>query len=525
MKKIIYGFLFFSAALMAVSCGSNTDEEVLKYTTDKTLAIVKVNAGQLEKKLPKDELLNDKSSKMSKEDKEKLQLLLDAKSNGVDTEKPFYVMADVEGEAFAFTYIAWLNDKAKFQEGFSKISGKKISVNDKNLVYVDEQLIGSIKDDMIILSGALNNPMNSLTGNAPMGKDLGPDFYEGFWNRKATENKAKLDQIEKSFDNEADLSSWVNLYGVINTFSKGYIETLAINKQLIDAAIGFNFNFGEGKIEMKASTFFNEELQKLVKKYYDGKEIDYSLVNNIELDSAKSYAIGYGSLEFLRQFIKDAGFEPMANNLLQSQAGLTLDDITGGLKGTYAFAMFNEVAPAPRAESAPDAALESASADADEPALTDEYGYEDYEDEYGYEDPYAAYNYPTPNVVVALGINGAKAQKLVDLITKNPMFSQYIKTYTNKDILVVSSTEANLDLLKSGKAATNKKLKKQTGITSYSWMGGDDINMALTQIKSKVKVVNIESTGKVKDGNATSEATVTLDKNKKNVLYYILGYE
>lgn len=514
MKKIIYGFLFFSAALMAVSCGSSTDKEILKYTTDKTLGIVKINVAQLEKKLPKDEILKDKSADMSKDEKEKLQLVMDAKNNGFDTEKPVYVIADSEGDGFAVTLVGFLSDKAKFEAGFSKITGKKIKTNESNNVYADDQIIGSIKDDMIIFSGVTGNPMASAYGYGGSEKQADAAFYASFWKRKATENKAKVEQITKSLNDKADMSTWVNLYGVINTASRGYIETLAINKQLIDAGIGFDLNFNEGSIDIKASTFFNEELQTLVKKYYNGKEIDYSLVKNIDIDKAKSYGVGYTSLEFIRHFIKEAGFESMANEALLQNVGLTLDDITGGLKGTYAFASYGEIAAEPAViEEEP--VLEASISD---DPYADPYG-----DEYGYDD-YPVYNAPKPDMLLALGINGAKAQKLIDFISKNEMFAAYVKTYSNKDIFVVTSNESNLDLLKSGKAAANKKLVKKTGVTSYSWMGGDDINK-VAEGKIKTKLVNIESFSKMEDGNSTTELTIKFDKNKKNILHYLLGYE
>jgi hypothetical protein len=516
MKKIICGFLLFSAALMTVSCGSNADKEILKYTTDKTLAIVKLNVDQLEKKLPKDEMMKD-SSKMSKDEKEKFQLIMDAKNNGLDTSKPVYFMADIEGDGFAFSLVASVTDKAKFEAGFSKISEKKIKVSEKNFVYADDKLIGSIKEDLMVLSGAMSNPMTSGYGG-PTGKEADEAFYNGFWNRKATENKAKIEQIEKSLTNEADLSSWVNLYGIINTASRGYIESLAINKQLTDAAVGFSLNFGEGSIDMKGSTFFNEELKKLVEKYYNGKEIDYSIVKNIELDTAKSFGVGFASFDFIRHFVKEAGFETMANDFLKAQTGLTLDDVTGGLKGTYAFAMFEEEP----AQATP-ADVNDMAMDANEPAELDEYGYVN---PYGANpySPYGGYG-AKPNVVVALGINAPKAQKLIDFIGKNPMFGDYIKTYSNKEVFVISTTDSNLALLKSGKAADNKRLKKETGTTSYSWMAGDDINKKINPGTAKVKLVGIESVGKIKDGNANSEVTVKFDKKEKNILYYLMGYE
>lgn len=486
MKRIIYGFLLCSAGLMAVSCGKdNTDDVILGYTTDKTLAIVKIDLGRLDEKLPKDEIMKDKSNKFSDSEKEKMQLFMNADDNGIDIEKPLYVMTDQDKNDFAFSFIGWLDNPSKFEKNFSKITDTKVHIDKaKNLVYSDDNLIGSIKDDMIVLSRTTGNPMSSMgRGYAPIERDTpGPKFYEEFWKRKPTEKQGAIDQIEKSLSVEADISTWVNLYGIVNTASKGYIETLAVNKLLLDAGIGMNLNFGNGSIEFKTNTFFNEELQKLVKKYYDNKGVDYNIVKNIDLADAKMYSIGFVSIDFVKYFIKEAGFEPIANQVLEYK-GLTVDDITGALDGSYAFATYGEEAPA--------------------------------------DDPYA---YAKPSGVLALGINSDKAGKLINLIETDSMFSFYAKTFHNKELLVFATDDSQLELLKSGKAAANKDLKKTSGINSYTWMSGDSFNSTYGT-RSKVKILKMESTSKIDGGNGSSETVITLNKDKKNALHYIMGYE
>ncbi|WP_294821718.1 hypothetical protein [uncultured Flavobacterium sp.] len=489
MKRILYGFLMFSVGLMAVSCGSDSaDETILGYTTDNTIAIVKVNLDRLDEKLPKKEMMNDKSDKFSASEKEKMELFMNAEDNGIDITKPLYLMTDKDKDRFSFSIIGWLDDEAKFEKNFSKISETKITINkEKNLVYSDKELIGSIKDGMIVLAKAAGNPMDGLMGRsayAPSNNgEVTEKFYADFWNRKPTEKEAMIGQIEKSLQADADMSAWVNVYTVVNTLSKGYIETLAVNKLILDAGVGFNLNFDKGKIDFRTNTFFNEEMQKLVKKYYDSKGVDYDIVKNIELDQAKMYSVGFFSIDFLKYFIKEAGFEPMANSVLQYQ-GLTLEDITNALNGKYAFAMFPE-----------------------QPAPAD--------------DPYA---YPKPSGVLVLGINGDKAGKLINAIEAEPNFSYYAKMFHNKDMLVFATEDSQLEQLKANKAAANKKLNKVSGVNSYTWATGEDFNKGF-QGHAKAKVISIESTSKIDGGNGSSETVIKLDKDKKNALHYLFGYE
>lgn len=498
MKRIIYGFLLFSATLLAVSCGSDdSNEEILKYTTDKTLAIVKVNLQQLDKKLPKEEIMKDESGNFSEKDKEKLKLFMNADENGIDVEKPLYLMTDQNKDGFVFSFFGWLTNPSKFEANFSKISGTKIKIDEaKNLIYSNDNLIGAINDHMIVLSQNVTNPMNSMYGSSRVNAS-GPandQFYADLWKRKPLENKNAVEQIKKSLDSESDVSSWINLYGMINTFSKGYIETLAIDKVLKGAGMGFSLNFGEGKIEAKGSTFFNDDLKKLVEKYYSGKSIDYSIVKNIDIDRSKSYAVGYMSPEFFRYFIKEAGFETMANNFLESK-NLTVEEITNALSGHYAFVQFRE--------------------DKNESQAVPEV------DEYGYPVPY----YPQPKMLLALGINGGKAKKIVDLINAEPMLTQNAKVYSNNELLVVSNDDKGMEMVKSNKTAVNSTLKKKSDVTTYSWSDSEDINKMIERSDRKVKMVSMESSSNVKDGNFSSDITITLDKSKKNVLHYLMGYE
>ena len=488
MKRILYGFLMFSAGLMAVSCGSDgTDDVILGFTTDNTIAIVKVDLNRLDEKLPKEEIMKDKSNKFSASDKEKMKLFMNAKDNGIDIEKPMYMMTDKEKDQFAFSFIGWLDDQAKFETNFSKISETKITIDKaKNLIYSDKNLIGSIKDDMIVLSRTAGNPMGNLMGGgyAPSGEGEATEkFYTEFWTRKPTEKEALIAQVTKSLEADADMSAWVNVYAVVNTLSRGYVETLAVNKLLLDAGVGVNLNFDKGKIDFKTNTFFNEEMQKLVEKYYDGKGVDYDIVRNIDVDKAKMYSVGFFSVDFLKYFVKEAGFEPIANQVLESK-GLTLEDITAALNGKYAFAAFQEQPVDPN-------------------------------------DPYA---YPKPSGVFALGINGDKANKIIDMIVADESFRYYAKMYHNKEVLVFATEDSQLQLLKDNKAAANKKLNKVSGVNSYTWATGEDFNKGF-EGKAKVKVVSMESTTKVEGGNGSSETVIKLDKDKKNALHYIFGYE
>ena len=488
MRKSIYVFLLLSISIILTSCSGNDNKEILKYTTDKTLGIVKVNLKQLDSKIPKQEILNNQNYNFSASDKVKLNLFVNAGDNGLNIDKPLYILTDQDSKNnYVISFFCSLKDKDKFQSNFSAITESNVRIDDKSkLVYSNNKLIGSVnEDDMFVLSFSIHNPYNNDYYEQNNNDLVSESYYNELRSRKGTENKNIIDQIEKSLDKEYDVCAWVNVYNVISNVTKGYNETLAINKLLIDSGIGFNMNFKEGKVVLNTQTFFNEDLKKIVEKNYDGKSVDYSIVDNIELNNSEMYSLGFLSMDFMKYFIKEAGFESTVNRVLQEK-NLTMEDLTQAFNGNYAFTS--------------DKVVQTNSID----------------------DPYS---YTPPSVTIALGINGAKAKKVIDFLNNEIKEESNSKLFSNDKLLVISSSENNIEMLKTNRKAINSNLDKKSDINSYSWVNVDNVNKQLENNSKKLKMQKIVTVSKFKDGNATTETTLEFDKKDKNILSYILGNE
>lgn len=486
MKKIHLFSLVVLSIILLTSCSGDDNSGILKFTTDKTLAISRINLEQFNEKLPKDEIVKDTTNHFSKNDKEKFKLFMNAGENGIDIEKPLYVIADESKGKYVFSFLMWLDDATKFETNFSKITDTKVTIDkNNNLVYSDGNLIGSVYGgDMIVLSKVANYGGYSYSNSGETNAD--ESFYKEFWSRKSNINDNVKDQINAALESKSDMSAWLNLHGMISAGTKGYIETLAVNKLLINAGMSLNLNFGEGNMVMNSKTYFNDDLKKLIEKNYDGKEVNYNILNGIDVDNAKSYGVGYFSFDFMKYFVKEAGFESSINHYLENR-DLTFDEITNALNGDYAFVSYK-----------------------DNVVIEDEY--------YG--------NYEKTSTLFALGINGGKAKKIVDMLHADGMFSSFGSIYNNNDILAFATDEQKFDLLKSNKKASNKSLDKKSGVNGYSWTSGDEFNKSYSQVKAaKFKFENMISTSKVSDGNFTTEITISIDKKKKNVIHYLMGYE
>ncbi|MEG0761738.1 MAG: hypothetical protein RR411_09695 [Chryseobacterium sp.] len=473
MKTLFYGFAF----AMLFSCNSNKNNDILTYTTDTTLGLSRVNLNSISDKIPVDKILKEKKD-LQDDGKLFLQLLNKPKESGIDTDKPLYFIVDQGKSTYDPDVKAffWINDKVKFQKSMSELTKSKVTVDAKNYIYTDGKLTGSIKGELAIVSS--DKPNNPYEGKMFRSLDSIPKinekYFTDFWARKGTSNNTIKDQVNQSLVDNKDISGWVNLAAVASYVSKGYIETLAVNKLIKDSGIGFDFNFNKGTSEMDTKTFFNNDMKKVVEKYYDKNKVNYNLVKNVELNNAKSFTVGFFSLDFMKYLIKEAGFEATVNHYLAS-TNKTLEDITSTFTGDYAFVDFKTI---------PTDTLD--------------------------------YYQPTNNALV-LGFNSKRKENLISLL-KGPV-GQSKKYMVGENEVIFSDDAKVIYQFQNKKAGKNSKLDKKSGVTAYSWSDGYEYNQ---REKSSVKVVNMTNESKEDGGNIVSKTVFTLDKKDENALYYLI---
>lgn len=465
---------FFSVLLVVilVSCGSKNDE-VLNFTTDTTLALARVNLERISDKIPVDKILKEKKD-LKDDEKFLLELVSKPKESGIDVGQPLYVIVDagksgLDPDVKAYFHI---DDKAKFQTSMSRITKNKVTIDAKDFILVDGKISGSIKGDAAVMSSDIPSMNRTYSyDEEPKRNTKDGKYYTDFWARKGSSSDAIQDQINQSLVKDQDMSGWLNLSAIASYASKGYIETLAVNKLIKDSGIGYNMNFEKGSANINTKSFFNDDMKKIVSKYYDKNKINYDLVKNIELDNANSFSVGYFSLDFMHYLIKEAGFEATINNYLSS-TDKSLQDIISTFTGDYAFVDLKKA-----------------------------------KDSTDY--------YYQSNTAFVLGFN-PKNKSVLDGLLKNPMLGD--EKYLVSDNQIIFSKDNNVLLqYKNKTAAKNKVLDKKSGITAYSWSQGNEYN---DQGNTDVKVKSAVNETKEDGGNITSETVLTLDKKDENALYY-----
>ena len=470
MRNLLYVFAF----AMLFSCSSSgNNNDVLTYTTDATLGLSRVNLNTISDKIPVEKILKEKKD-LQNDHKLFLQLVSKPKESGIDIDHPLYFIVDQgkstnEPDIKAFF---WIDDKAKFQKSMTDLTKSKVTIDKKDFIYVDGKMSGSIKGKTAIVSSDYSYNSSYSSGMDSISK-LNEKYFTDFWARKGTTNSAIKDQVNKSLVSDKDISGWINIASVASFASKGYIETLAVNKLIKDSGIGFDFNFDKGKSEMDTKTFFNNDMKKIVEKYYDKNKINYDLVKNVDLDQSKSFSLGFFSLDFMKYLIKEAGFEATINHYLAS-TNKTLEDITSTFTGDYAFVEFKQ--------------------------------------------PADSVDYYRSNSAFVLGFNPKNKAQLTAFL-QGPLGED--KKYVIGDNQVIFSEDNNvIHQFKSKKEGKNSKLNKKSGITAYSWSDGKDYNT--NKENSSVKIIDVVNESKEDDGNMVSKTVFTLDKKDENALYYLI---
>ena len=129
IKKNLKALLLLClVSTVMISCGGNSNEVVLKYVTDKTLAVSRINLNELDGKLPKEEIAKDpKMQNMSDNEKEAFQLLMNGKSAGINMDEPMYMMVDNVNNDMAVSILMSLEMMSKFlNKSFQNSPAKKL---------------------------------------------------------------------------------------------------------------------------------------------------------------------------------------------------------------------------------------------------------------------------------------------------------------------------------------------------------------------------------------------------------------
>lgn len=480
MKQIKHLVLLVFVAFLA-ACKTGNNNVVLDYTTDKTLGVTRINLNSLAEKIGAEKLLQEKQN-IDEEQKTILQLAANPNESGVDVSKPLFVIVDPGKKAYnpQVHILFAISDKEKFQTHMSKFTKETVKIDDKSLMYVDDKLVGSLKDGYAVMLVEEEERNYSYDDAKQPEATVTVEKLDAFWARKGDAKASIKEQVNNALVDNKDLSAWVNVESVSVYLSQGYIESLAVFKLLADAGISANFNFDNGKMELETTTYFNKDLKEVVAKYYSKNSVNYDLSKYVNIENASAYSFSYLSVDLVKYFIKQAGFESTVNNML-SESNTNIEELSSLFTGDFAVA---------------------------EQKPSDE-----------------AYYYRN-NQIVIVGIQKDK-QSIIDKFVEFYDVDSSIFAIGENEILF-SEDSTTLAQFRNKVEAENSSLNRVSGVNTYSWANGAALFNAYLNSSDNpqnINIVDIISESKETSGDLTMKMTVNFDKKDANVIYYLLKHE
>lgn len=328
------------AFLLISSCSSN-DKSAIAVPKDAGLVIY-VNTASLSSKLSWQEIQQTqwfKKVSAKSEDSLARQLLDNPEKTGVNLQSDLVFFAKKQGGKFYVVYEGELKDPAAFEALHKQMKPEaKISkVDDITVFHANEMSISTWKGNRFIsVIMAPMAPSYNFSPDADQApKAIHPDtlinFAKSLYDLKSSASLTSDDRFNKLIKEQGDVHLWVNTDNFTGDLMGDVLSATKMSDLIKGNISAFTLSFENGKIDAKSTSYYNEEMGKLLSKY-KMKDIDADILSRLPSENL----VGVMSFNYppdgLREFLKVAGFEGMANGSL-GKVGYSLDEFVKANKG------------------------------------------------------------------------------------------------------------------------------------------------------------------------------------------------
>lgn len=353
--KHTLGLLAF--ALVISSCGKKAPE-MTKHIPKDASYVIGFNMKQMQDKLVKEQLTFDNFISFLQGDKDSAytkakKFYDDIKSSGLDTEAPVYMYmnldpANMQTMKGQVSFLFAVKDADKMEAYIKKnAAGAVIGKGDGfSHVAMPGNANGSLgwnKEFAVAVlelggsSYSFDDYSVDSTGTAPNLKNDGGNknltALNAVFKMKESESVAANSEFKDLVGKNADMFIWTST----NSFSgMPGIPLPKLKDFMKDNYSATTINFEEGKVIMDGDAIVNETLKTILSKYA-GPEVNMDLLENYPSSNVDGAVAVNFNPEIIMAFVKELGFEGLADMGLASQ-GITTADITKAFKGEMAFA-------------------------------------------------------------------------------------------------------------------------------------------------------------------------------------------
>lgn len=337
-RTSLLGLVAFALVLIA-SC-STADKSGIAIPKDAAI-VLHINTSSLSSKLSWKEIQQTnwfKEAYAEANDSLAKKMLDNPENSGINTETDLVFFVKRQGKNGYGVFAGGLKNADAFEAFNKKIKPSATSSKDGALTILkmDKDAIVAWNDTRFIYVGDphLNDldryqegePKTSLTSDSLV------NFAKGLFNLETSQSLTSDDKFSSLLKENGDVHLWVNaenLYGNMLSEVTAMIQNFT---KLTEGNISaMTLNFDNGKIDVKAKTYYNKELGKLYEKY-KMKNIDADALARIPSENVTGvFAMNYPP-EGLKEFLKLLGVDGVVNGFL-GEVGYSVDEFVKANKG------------------------------------------------------------------------------------------------------------------------------------------------------------------------------------------------
>lgn len=337
-RKSLFG-LMAVALVLIVGCGTG-DKSAVAIPKDAGL-VIHINTPSLTSKLSWKEIQETnwfKEAYNEVDDSLAQKVLGNPEASGINTEVPLVFFVKRQGKNAYVVFEGALKDAAAF-EAFNKQMRPKATGSkdgDLNILKLESKFIATWKDNRFAYVGAddMGYAKYDADGgsNTPsVNSDSLVTFAKVVYDLKGDNSLTSDDRFSSLLKEKGDAHLWLSS----DNFTGDMLGEVFAATKLSDLTRGnisaATLNFDNGKIEMQSSSYYNNEMGKLLDKY-KMKHIDGDMLARIPSENIAGVFTWNYPPEGLKEFLKIGGLDGMTNGFL-GKVGYSLDEFVKANKG------------------------------------------------------------------------------------------------------------------------------------------------------------------------------------------------
>ncbi len=356
MKNALrYSFIALAAVLVLSSCSKKP--KLAKYMPKETGYVVAIDPKSLQGKLASgnlsmDSIIKKYSAKVSDSSVKIFNnIWAQIKESGLNWNEKMMLGVEnrgsiMEGNTMVVNFLAELDSEDKWKSFLAKVFDGMTPQQGKGYFYIQPEEAVTISWNGKIAIATLHQavpkggyydtvtnswktPVNEGVKQAAL-KDL-----ERMYTLKEKESLAGIKEFATLMSEDADAFFFSNSNGFASSLENVPMMPAKLKELLKDNYSTATINFEEGKITSKSKSHLNSKMASLLSKYA-GPTINTELLENYPSANVNGLMAVSFKPEIFSGLLKEIDMESMAQSMLQSFAGIDINDIYKCLKGDIA---------------------------------------------------------------------------------------------------------------------------------------------------------------------------------------------